>query len=64
MVTGGCLCRTATRPGQVRVRLGTIGSDIEERPMAHIFASSKANWDTIFGDLPQYDADEPGRDDL
>ena len=58
------MSRTAARPGQVRVRVGTIESDIEERPMAHIFASSKANWDTIYGDLPRYDAYEPGRDEL
>ena len=48
-------------PDQVRVRLGTIESDISERPMAHIFVSSKANWEEITGDLPQYDAYEAGR---
>ena len=49
-------------PGQVRVRLGTIESDIEERPGAHIFVSSKANWETIPDDgLPRYDEHEPGR---
>lgn len=58
------MSRTEARPGQVRVRLGTIESELEERPMAHIFASSKANWETICGDLPQYDAYEPGREDL
>lgn len=58
------MSRTAARPGQVRVRLGTIESDIEARPMAHIFASSKAEWETIRGDLPRYDAYEPGRDNL
>jgi hypothetical protein len=58
------MSRTAARPGLVRVRLGTIDSDIAERPMAHIFASSKANWEEICGDLPRYDAYEPGRDAL
>jgi len=48
-------------PDQVRVRLGTIESDITERPQAHIFATSKANWETICGDLPQYEEYEPGR---
>ena len=49
-------------PGQVRVRLGTIESDIEERPSTHIFVSSKANWDEIPDDgLPRYDEHEPGR---
>lgn len=48
-------------PDQVRVRLGTIVSDIKERPGAHIFATSKANWDEITDDLPQYDGYEPDR---
>ncbi len=56
------LSRSVARPDQVRVRLGTIESDIQERPIAHIFASSKANWEDICGDLPRYDAHEPGRD--
>lgn len=55
------LSRNAARPDQVRVRLGTIESDIEERPMAHIFVTSKANWEDICGDLPQYESYEPGR---
>ncbi len=44
------------RPGIVRIRLGLIESDISERPGAHIFVGSKANWETICDDLPQYDA--------
>lgn len=56
------LSRTASKPEQVRVRIGTLDSDIEERPIAHIFATSKANWEEIGGDLPQYEAYEPGRD--
>jgi hypothetical protein len=48
-------------PGVVRVRVGTIESNIAERPVAHIFATSKANWEEIAGDLPQYPAYEPGR---
>ena len=56
------ISKNASFPGQVRVRLGTIESDIEERPGAHIFVSSKANWDEIPDDgLPRYDEHEPGR---
>ncbi len=55
------MSKTISKPAQVRVRLGTIESDITERPEAHIFASSKANWEDICGDLPQYDAYEPNR---
>lgn len=48
-------------PEEVRVRLGTIESDIRERPQAHIFVTSKANWEDVCGDLPQYEDYEPGR---
>lgn len=58
------ISKTVSRPEQVRVRLGTIDSDIVERPMAHIFVTSRANWETITGDLPQYEAYEPNRDAL
>ncbi len=46
------LSRRKSRPAEVRVRLGTIDSDIAERPEAHIFVGSKANWDRISDDLP------------
>lgn len=45
----------AQQPEVVRIRLGTIESDIKERPECHIFVGSKANWDRITDDLPQYD---------
>lgn len=48
-------------PGKVRVRLGTIDTDIEEKPQAHIFVSSKANWDIICDNIPQYESYEPNR---
>jgi hypothetical protein len=44
---------------QIRIRLGTIQCNIKERPMAHIFTKSKANWETICGNLPQYEAHKP-----
>ena len=55
------ISKRLSSPDQVRVRLGTIESDIAERPMAHIFTTSKAHWETICGELPQYEAYEPGR---
>ena len=48
------LSKNSLAPDNVRVRLGTIESEITESPEAHIFVSSKANWDIISGDLPQY----------
>lgn len=53
--------RNSVRPEEVQIRLGTIDSDIVERPMAHIFTTSKANWGTIEGDLPQYEGSEVDR---
>lgn len=55
------LSKTESKPEQVRVRLGTIDSDIVERPMAHIFATSKANWEEIADGLPHYEGYEPNR---
>lgn len=56
------MSKTESKPDQIRVRLGTIESDILERPSAHIFVTSKANWEEINGDLPRYEGYEPGRD--
>ena len=55
------MSKNLNKPDQLRVRLGTIESDLAEKPGAHIFVSSKANWDNITDDLPQYDAWEPDR---
>ena len=55
------ISKNEANPEKIRIRLGTIESNISERPSAHIFATSKANWDEIEGDLPQYEAYEPNR---
>jgi len=55
------ISKNASNPNKVRVRLGVIESDIIERPVAHIFVTSKANWEDIEGDLPQYETYEPNR---
>jgi len=41
-------------PDIIRIRLGTIESDISERPGKHIFVASKANWEDITDTLPKY----------
>ena len=46
---------------RIRLRLGIVDSDIEERPTSHNFVSSKANWDEFDADLPHYEALEPNR---
>ena len=55
------MSRNQATPRQVRIRLGSLDSDIRERPEARIFVTSKANWDDISDDLPQYEGEEPGR---
>lgn len=53
-------------PSRIRIRAGLIESDIEERPIAHIFADSKANWDLLpqqaeAAQVPAYSEFEPSR---
>ena len=55
------MSKSISKPDLVRIRLGTIESAISERPIAHIYATSKANWDIICDDLPQYPEYEPNR---
>ena len=50
------ISKSNSKPGNVRVRLGTIETEIKERAEAHIFVSSKANWETINDNLPQYES--------
>ena len=38
----------------IEFALGTLDSDIDLRPDAHIYVGSKANWTEICDGLPQY----------
>lgn len=51
----------AEKPELLRLRLGLLDSDIDERPMSHNFVDSKANWDDLDADLPRYSTFEPSR---
>ena len=53
--------RRDSLPGALRLRIGTLDSTLDAKPTAHIFATSKAEWEEIRDDLPQYPAQEPGR---
>jgi len=53
------MSKNSSNPELIRIRLGTLESDIDEAPEAHIFVSSKANWEKITGDIPQYDEYKP-----
>lgn len=48
------MSKNTLAPDMVRIRLGTIESDINEYPEAHIFVASKANWEEISGNISQY----------
>lgn len=49
-------------PGEPKIFIpvGTLDDDPGERPAAHIFVASKADWDEINDDLPQFDEYPPG----
>jgi hypothetical protein len=49
----GSLLYSVVRPN-VHVTMGTLVDDPTIRPTAHIFVGSKAAWDQITDDLPQY----------
>ncbi|WP_462159732.1 GFA family protein [Pseudoalteromonas sp. GB56] len=48
-------------PSRYRLRLGSLDSDIEQRPISHNFVTSKANWEDLDAKLPRYEGHEPGR---
>ncbi|MFT5506031.1 MAG: hypothetical protein ACI8XC_003756 [Gammaproteobacteria bacterium] len=50
-----------TKPDILRLRIGTLDTPINQKPAAHIFTDSKAEWHDILDDLPQYPEREPGR---
>jgi hypothetical protein len=47
--------RIAEKPETLRLRLGTLDSDPETAPAAHIFLRSRAPWTVITDDLPQHE---------
>jgi hypothetical protein len=42
-------------PETVRVRIGTLDTPVDAKVSAHIFVGSKAEWDEIHDDVPQYE---------
>ena len=46
---------------RIRLRLGLLDDAILERPSAHIFMASRANWDEIDANIPRYNEIEPNR---
>lgn len=50
--------RTAM-PDKLRLRAGVLDGDIQTRPGFHFYVDSKADWDTINDELPQYPEQAP-----
>ena len=42
-------------PEVLRLRLGSLDDDVDINKSCHVFVASKANWDEIQDELPQYD---------
>lgn len=49
------LSRRPSQPDIVRLRIGTLDTPVDVKPLAHIFVGSKASWDEIHDNIPQYD---------
>lgn len=48
------ISRRDATPEVVRLRVGTLDTPAAIKPEAHIFVNSKADWDHIHDDIPQY----------
>lgn len=57
---GSPIVSERTEPAMMAVRLGTLDTPLSKGPIGHIFVNSKAEWETIAGDLPQF-AERPTR---
>ena len=48
-------------PGVLRLRMGTIDTPTDAKPVAHIFATNLPAWAAMDDDLPRYEKLEPTR---
>ncbi len=51
---GPLFSRLKSKPGVMRVRVGTLDGAVESELDFHFYTASKANWWPITDDLPQY----------
>jgi hypothetical protein len=51
--------RNTAVPGTLRLRIGLLDTPITAKPVAHIYASSHAEWEEILDALPQHEAGVP-----
>lgn len=53
--------RRDAEPATLRLRMGSLDSEVEATPAAHIFTLDLPAWAAISDNLPHYDTHEPGR---
>lgn len=51
---GSPIVSERTEPKMMAIRLGTLDTPLSKRPVGHIFVNSKAEWDEISDELPQF----------
>ena len=44
----------SSSPDVLRIRLGSLDTPFERKPLAHTFVSAKASWEPISDDLPHF----------
>jgi hypothetical protein len=59
-ICGSLLCSVVRDGAWVHVALGTLDTAPTKRPTEHIFVGSKAAWEVILDDLPQYEGHAVG----
>jgi hypothetical protein len=47
--------RDESRPDRLRLRLGCLDTELDERPLAHLFVREKPSWSEISDALPQFE---------
>lgn len=47
--------RSAGNPDEVRIRLGTLDSDLDQKPLFHVFVAEKPSWSEICDELPRHE---------
>jgi hypothetical protein len=46
--------RGADKPDQVRLRLGSLDSEVDQQPQCHVFVDEKPSWSQITDSIPQF----------
>jgi hypothetical protein len=60
-ICGSSLFTAKPLSGRAHIRMGTLDGTPEIRPTLHTFVGSKAAWDRIADDLPQFESVPPPR---